>query len=119
MEGENLVFRLSLQDDQGKPIQLRLNANGLQNLIATLISTASRVPQEPSLQTEIELDPDPAKATAFGISPIDGNHTAARVSIAFGPVAVQFAVPLDDLYEALEALDQDTEPGSTSPHRPS
>lgn len=118
MTDPNLVFRLKLSDKDGKQTEYHFSAAGLGNLVTQITYMASQVPQPPSLEVEVETVENPVQATAFGISPIAGNATAARVSIVVGPIDLQFAVPLADLYEALKAMDEGTEPNPMSSHRP-
>jgi len=56
----------------------------------------------------------PAPVNGLMIAPLEGDPTAAHLSLGVGPIDVQFAVLLPVLMGALEALKQKTEPDPDS-----
>src|SRR6266702_2535837 len=113
---DNLVIKLEMPGKDGKKVPIELALPAVRNLISELLRIAASV-EQPDLRTDFAIDPNPVQATAFAISHIEDDMHSARVSIAAGAIDVQFSVPLGPLFEALKALQTQTEPDSTSSPR--
>lgn len=117
-DNKDLVFKLQFPGPDGKPVPVQFSVDGLRGLIVQLLQTVASVPQPPTLEFVSNADRQPIRATGLGISPLEGDENFARVSIVVGPIDLQFAMPLAGLVDALQMLQDATEPDPKSSHRP-
>ena len=109
-----LIFKLEFDGANGEKVPVQLTADGIRTLIAQLLDLAASVKLPPSLDRTIALIDSPAPVNGLMIAPLEGDPTAAHLSLGVGPIDVQFAVLLPVLMGALEALKQKTEPDPDS-----
>lgn len=114
---EERFIRFELPDETGKTVAIKLFTPHLRQFLTEMLAHIATWPVPAALTQEILVDDHPIRPSFFGISPIEGTDLA-RVSIGVGPIDLQLALSLSDLMQALETLNQMTEPDPTSSLRP-
>jgi hypothetical protein len=114
----HLVVKMVFPGKDGKKIPIELPVSSIRKVVSDLLRVAAAIPQKPALVADIQNDPNPIQITAFAISPVEGSHDQARLSIGVGPADLQLSISLSDLFQAFRALETQSEPDPTSSRRP-
>ena len=98
--------------------QIKIDATLSLDQLGNLINLITTLLQEGHDQTKGDPTEEVVVSPTSAIGIVPGPSNDALLVLKVGGIALQFSVPLDDLFAVLDDLKQLSEPDPTSGHRP-
>lgn len=114
-DGSRLLLTFVLSD--GTEVQAEVSADAFAELSQQFLTIAGRLPtpQQRALTESVQLVGEPAPVRALAVRAL--SSTDAVLTIVVGPVPLQFATPLGDLFDLLHDLESNSEPDPNAAQR--